>query len=67
MTAIYILSPMDLLPDLVPVLGWVDDIGAVLLTGALAAKQWFTKASSSSTPRVSIAYEPLSRDDLRAL
>lgn len=24
--ALYLLSPMDLLPDVIPVLGWVDDI-----------------------------------------
>lgn len=30
----YVLLPIDLVPDLVPVLGWLDDIGA--LSAALA-------------------------------
>lgn len=25
----YVLLPIDLIPDLVPVLGWLDDIGAI--------------------------------------
>ncbi len=31
---VYILSPLDLLPDVLPVIGQVDDIGA-LITGVL--------------------------------
>ena len=28
---IYVLIPVDVSPDAVPVIGWIDDIGAVLL------------------------------------
>lgn len=28
---LYLLSPWDLLPDVIPVLGWVDDISLLLL------------------------------------
>ena len=30
LTTIYIISPIDLLPDVVPVLGWGDDIFALV-------------------------------------
>lgn len=28
---VYILSPVDFVPDLVPVLGWIDDLAVALL------------------------------------
>jgi uncharacterized membrane protein YkvA (DUF1232 family) len=35
---VYILSPLDLIPDLVPIVGYVDDvlIGAVIVDGVLS-------------------------------
>lgn len=30
---LYVLSPVDLIPDIVPVLGWADDVAAVLIAG----------------------------------
>lgn len=27
---IYVLSPIDFLPDFIPLLGWIDDIGAIV-------------------------------------
>ncbi len=33
---IYILSPIDIIPDVIPLLGIVDDIGAVPLVVAIA-------------------------------
>lgn len=32
---IYIVSPLDLIPDFIPVIGWLDDLGVL----AWAAKQ----------------------------
>jgi uncharacterized membrane protein YkvA (DUF1232 family) len=32
---IYIISPLDLIPDFIPVIGWLDDLGVL----AWAAKQ----------------------------
>lgn len=26
---IYVCSPIDLIPDLIPVVGWIDDVGAL--------------------------------------
>lgn len=36
---IYVASPVDVIPDLIPVVGWVDDVGAIAagLTSACLA------------------------------
>ncbi len=34
---VYVLFPVDLLPDVVPFLGWLDDLGVIGLTAALLA------------------------------
>ena len=31
LSAIYVVSPIDLVPDIIPVLGWIDDAGVVML------------------------------------
>ena len=36
LSALYILSPIDLIPDFVPVLGWTDDAGALAAFAGLA-------------------------------
>jgi uncharacterized membrane protein YkvA (DUF1232 family) len=38
LTAIYIISPIDLIADFVPILGWVDDITLSMFVIALMAK-----------------------------
>jgi uncharacterized membrane protein YkvA (DUF1232 family) len=36
LAVLYILSPVDAIPDVVPVVGWLDDIGVMgMLVGAL--------------------------------
>jgi len=37
-TVLYVLSPVDLVPDVVPVLGWLDDLVVIPLGIALAAR-----------------------------
>jgi Protein of unknown function (DUF1232) len=34
---LYVLSPLDLIPDVIPIVGWLDDIGVL----AWAARQVF--------------------------
>jgi uncharacterized membrane protein YkvA (DUF1232 family) len=38
---LYVLSPLDILPDWIPLVGWLDDIGVL----AWAARQVFFKRS----------------------
>jgi uncharacterized membrane protein YkvA (DUF1232 family) len=33
---LYILSPIDLIPDVIPVVGWVDDAAVAVGSGAIA-------------------------------
>ena len=33
---LYIISPIDLIPDVIPVVGWVDDLAVGVGAGALA-------------------------------
>ncbi|HEX5500981.1 MAG TPA: DUF1232 domain-containing protein [Thermomicrobiales bacterium] len=37
LTVLYVLSPIDLLPDFLPVLGQLDDVGVIALALALVA------------------------------
>ncbi|MDQ3264876.1 MAG: DUF1232 domain-containing protein [Myxococcota bacterium] len=34
MAAIYVISPIDLIPDILPVLGWMDDVGVASAVAA---------------------------------
>ncbi len=36
LAVLYILSPIDLIPDFIPVVGWVDDLAVGLGAGAAA-------------------------------
>jgi uncharacterized membrane protein YkvA (DUF1232 family) len=29
LTVVYVVSPIDLIPDVIPVIGWLDDVGIV--------------------------------------
>ena len=64
---VYLLSPLDVIPDLVPLIGWVDDllVGAVVVDGilsrvdrALVLRYW--PGSPTSLDRVARAASMLS-------
>jgi hypothetical protein len=39
LSAVYVISPIDLIPDFIPVIGWIDDVGAAVggVTAAMTA------------------------------
>lgn len=51
MSMIYTISPIDLVPDAIPVVGWLDDLG-FLITATLNAVQQFTKDQNSSMVKI---------------
>ncbi len=40
---IYVISPIDFIPDFIPVIGWVDDIIAILIGVSLGIKYLIKK------------------------
>lgn len=36
LTLVYILSPVDLIPDVIPIVGWADDVAVGVGAGAAA-------------------------------
>ncbi len=73
--AAYILFPFDLLPDFIPVIGWLDDLVALIGLGATTI--WVVKMVRDAIPpqlttverRVvtDVTYEPIPDDVIRAM
>lgn len=42
---IYIISPIDFIPDFIPVIGWIDDIIALLIAISIGIKYFVKKRS----------------------
>ena len=55
-----VVSPLDLIPDVIPVIGWADDAGYVLLALACAYLGWKQRQRGRTTDPV-IDMEPTSR------
>ncbi|MEQ1933053.1 MAG: YkvA family protein [Fimbriimonadaceae bacterium] len=46
---LYGASPIDLIPDLIPLLGWSDDVVVVVICLTIAFKLWRRRAQSVSS------------------
>ena len=51
MSLLYTVSPIDLAPDAIPVVGWLDDVG-FLVTATMNAVQQFTKDQNSAMVKI---------------
>ena len=51
MSLLYTVSPVDLAPDAIPVVGWLDDVG-FLVTATMNAVQQFTKDQNSAMVKI---------------
>ena len=51
MSMLYAVSPIDLAPDTIPVVGWLDDAG-VVLAATMNAIQQFSKDQNSSMVKI---------------
>ena len=51
MSMLYAVSPIDLAPDTIPVVGWLDDLG-FLVTATMNAVQQFAKNQDSAMVKV---------------
>ena len=51
MSLLYTVSPIDLAPDAIPVVGWLDDIG-FLVTATMNVVQQFTKDQNSAMVKI---------------
>ena len=51
MSLLYTASPIDLAPDAIPVVGWLDDVG-FLVTATMNVVQQFTKDQNSAMVKI---------------
>ncbi|MCB9687030.1 MAG: DUF1232 domain-containing protein [Alphaproteobacteria bacterium] len=75
--ALWLISPVDAIPDVLPVVGWLDDL--LVVVAGLGATAWFVGRPVlerlTADPRPSLegptapadGYEPWSVEDIRAL
>lgn len=67
---LYLVMPIDLLPDLVPLIGWTDDLIVVLAGLGTTAYGFWRAWPEDTTPRLAaetLDYEPISADDIRSM
>ncbi|MCA9492396.1 MAG: DUF1232 domain-containing protein [Myxococcales bacterium] len=75
--ALWLISPIDAVPDVLPVVGWLDDL--FVIVAGLGATAWFVgrpvfhritgdrRPALSGPATTGEAYEPWSSEDIRAL
>ena len=51
MSLLYTVSPIDLAPDAIPVIGWLDDVG-FLMTATMNLVQQFAQDQNSSMVKI---------------
>ena len=57
MSMLYAVSPIDLAPDTIPVVGWLDDVG-FLAAATMNIVQQFAKDQNSSMVKISRPVQP---------
>ncbi len=78
--AAYVLFPFDLIPDLIPIIGWVDDLVALVGLGATTVWVWrtvrdaqFPELFQQENSRIATqsdepaTYEPIPADVIRSM
>jgi uncharacterized membrane protein YkvA (DUF1232 family) len=56
---VYVVSPVDLIPDAIPVVGWLDDVGVMSLA---VAWMWKIVGRYREAPKPSADYGDLARN-----
>jgi len=51
LTLVYLVNPIDPLPDIIPILGWLDDLG-VLTVAVSVADRWLTDPKKRELPQI---------------
>ena len=55
---LYVFSPVDLVPDVIPLVGWLDDIGVVALIATYYMRQISRYQAPTPNPRALLAEVP---------
>ncbi|HEY3446936.1 MAG TPA: DUF1232 domain-containing protein [Myxococcales bacterium] len=55
---LYVFSPIDLSPDVIPVLGWLDDVGVITLVATFYLRQ-ISQHSAKALPANVIDVRPM--------
>jgi len=64
---VYAIVPIDLIPDLVPILGWLDDAGLLTLAMVLLARAWGHYRAPVAAGPVGAAGAPTAAGEARSV